>query len=325
MKRARKSCRSSEGLPSNSAISQWKKATNTAPTAQTASQIRNGRAKTARKKTVPRLRRRSSSTSSRTGRSLGLGGSAVVTSPAIGGIAQALKSLQEEVLEGEAVALCDLAELDPDRRPENRAGMDEGVELTVLAAGVDAVGQVGEERLVEAAADEGGVELGGIDADEDRFEAGLDELLREGGGVATPEREERSAAGADQPLLAVGADVLEEEVAEGDRRDAVERGRRERARHPLFVGRVDAAGRDRDLHQLDSRRSRLRPQQIASHRVHADPVVVLGDRGQQRHRLDPQLLAQCPQRQGRVLAAAPGEGDGGRLPSHRANLADRAD
>jgi hypothetical protein len=85
--------------------------------------------------------------------------------------------------------------------------VDEGVELAVLAAGVDAGGEVGQERLVEAAADEGGVELPGVDADERCLEAGVDEFLGEDGGVAAPEGKEAGATGAAQSLLAVGADV----------------------------------------------------------------------------------------------------------------------
>jgi hypothetical protein len=112
--------------------------------------------------------------------------------------------------------------------------VDEGVELAVLAAGIDAGGKVGEQRLVEAAADEGGIELVGIDADEDRLEAGVDELAGEGGGVTAPERKQGAAAGAGQPALTVGAHVLEEEVPEGDRGDPVERGSAER--EPAGIG-----------------------------------------------------------------------------------------
>ena len=41
--------------------------------------------------------------------------------------------------------------------------------------------------------------------------------------VAPPEREEAALAGGGEPLFAVGADILEEEVAEGDRLDAGQR------------------------------------------------------------------------------------------------------
>lgn len=43
-----------------------------------------------------------------------------------------------QVAEEEAVALDELTGLAGDRRGEDRAGMDEGVELTVLTAGIDA-------------------------------------------------------------------------------------------------------------------------------------------------------------------------------------------
>jgi hypothetical protein len=76
--------------------------------------------------------------------------------------------------------------------------VDEGVELAVLAARVDAGWKVGEQRLVEASPDEAGVELVGIDAYEDRPEAGVGELAGESGGVAAPERKQGAAAGSGQ-------------------------------------------------------------------------------------------------------------------------------
>lgn len=72
---------------------------------------------------------------------------------------------------------------------EDRAGVDEGVELAVLAAGVDANGEVGQQRLVEGAADERRIELARIDADEHRLEARLNELEGEFAGVPLPERD----------------------------------------------------------------------------------------------------------------------------------------
>src|SRR4051794_41053047 len=151
------------------------------------------------------------------------GGSVPCGSSALGRLGR------EQVLKREAVARHDLSQLDLDRSVEDRAGVDEGVELAVLAAGVDAGGQVGQQRLVKAAADEGGVELPGVDADECRLETGVDEIFGEDGGVAAPEGEEAGATGAGQSLLAIGADVGEEEVAEGNRGDSIERRSGERA------------------------------------------------------------------------------------------------
>jgi hypothetical protein len=64
--------------------------------------------------------------------------------------------------------------------------MNKRVELAVLAAGVDAGRQFGQEPLLVAAAREGRVEHARIDADERRLEAGGEELLRKRGRVLSP-------------------------------------------------------------------------------------------------------------------------------------------
>src|SRR5438045_2568288 len=53
-----------------------------------------------------------------------------------------------------------------------------------------------------------------------------------------------------------------------------------------------------------TRRLGLRVHQLPAHAVHAHAPVVLGDGGQQSRRLNA-IVAQCPQRERRVLAAAP--------------------
>src|SRR5438128_2093639 len=80
-------------------------------------------------------------------------------------------SLSGQVAEDESLALDDLSRLACDRRGEDRARGDEGVELPVLAAGVDAGRELSEQPLVVAASAEGGVEHARIDTDERRHEA----------------------------------------------------------------------------------------------------------------------------------------------------------
>src|SRR5206468_4249238 len=81
----------------------------------------------------------------------------------------------------EAVAVDDVAARAVDRGGE--PGVDEGVELAVLAAGVDGGRKVGEEPLIEAATGERRIELTRVDADERCFEPRGDELVGELGGV----------------------------------------------------------------------------------------------------------------------------------------------
>ena len=100
------------------------------------------------------------------------------------------------------------------------------MELAVLAAGIDARRQLGEQRPIEGAAGERLVEYAGIDADERCFEAEVDEFVRELGRIATPDGEQRATPDGGEAFLPVGADVLEEEVAEGDGLHQGERRRR---------------------------------------------------------------------------------------------------
>ena len=121
-----------------------------------------------------------------------------------------------QVAEDEAVALNDRASGASDGGVEYRAGVDEGMELAVLAAEIDAGGQVGEQLLVEGATRERRIELGRVDADQGRFKSGVDEVIRELCRVEAPNRKQPTLAGRREPCFAIGADVFEEEVAVGD-------------------------------------------------------------------------------------------------------------
>src|SRR5439155_24421511 len=218
-----------------------------------------------------------------------------------------------QVAEDESIALDDLSRLAGDRLGEDRARGDEGVELAVLAAGVDARRELSEQPLVVAAPAEGGVERARIDADERRLEARIHELVRQRGRVLPPEREEAALAGRGETSLTVGADILQEQIAKGNRLDPEERGGRERFRHPRLVDLVDAARRDQHLDQRDPERFGLPRKQLAANAVHADPLVALGHGRDQRLRLE-QPAAKRPEDERRVLAAAPGKRKGRRRP-----------
>ena len=95
---------------------------------------------------------------------------------------------------------------------EHRTVPDERVELAVLAAGVDAEWKFCEQPLVVLAPAEGGVEGTRVNADERRLEACVEELAREIGRVMPPEREQAALAGRGETTLAVGTDILQEQV-----------------------------------------------------------------------------------------------------------------
>ena len=98
---------------------------------------------------------------------------------------------------------------------------DEGVEFAVFAAGVGVRREIAEEGGVELAAGEAGVEDFRIDTGGDGAEILSVEMADELAGVALPEGEEGGHADAGEIFFAVGAEVFEEDVAEGDFADAL--------------------------------------------------------------------------------------------------------
>src|SRR5260370_41283189 len=115
-----------------------------------------------------------------------------------------------------AIAVDDFSGSNRDGRVKDGAIEDEGVELTVFAAGVGVGRKVAEEGLVEFAAGKTGVENFGVDTCGDGTEMLLVEVADQFAGVALPDGKESGHAGASESFLAVGAEVVEEEVGGGE-------------------------------------------------------------------------------------------------------------
>src|SRR5581483_8770448 len=126
---------------------------------------------------------------------------------------------QSEIAEREAVAFDGWPQLDGQRSREDRAGVDERVELAVLAARVDMLREIREQCAVVVASGESPVEHARVDAHQNGLEACPDELVRERRRVSAPQRKHRLPSDPGEPLLAVGTDVFEVEVAERERLD----------------------------------------------------------------------------------------------------------
>jgi hypothetical protein len=122
-------------------------------------------------------------------------------------------SCPRQVSKHEAVALDDLPEGAGDWVSEDRPCMDEGVKLAVLTAGIDLGREIGEQTLVVTPPRERRVEFARVDADDDGPKASLDEASSELRRVSTPERKKTALSSRGQTSFAIGAHVLEEEIA----------------------------------------------------------------------------------------------------------------
>ena len=129
---------------------------------------------------------------------------------------------REQVREDEAVALHDVAAAHRHRRAEHGTVPGEAVELARSRRRDrrPPAGRRSKRASKARPAKAAGSTRGSTQVSVARWPA-RDHLARQRRGGAAPEREQRDEAGARHPLLAVAADVLEEEVAKGDRLDPV--------------------------------------------------------------------------------------------------------
>ena len=132
------------------------------------------------------------------------------------------------------------------------------MKLAVLAARVDARRQVAQQRALELAPRERGIQLSRVDAREACAQARVDHGLRQLWRGKSPDRKQRFETGPGESLLAIAAHILEEQVAEGHVRESLAHGRLDRDAHPLLVDLVRAGTGDRDDTQWQPRGSRLR-------------------------------------------------------------------
>ena len=213
----------------------------------------------------------------------------------------------DQVAEYEAVAGDDIAGFDRDRRAKHRAGAGESVELAVLGAWVDVRRQVGQQVEVETAAGEARGQLARVDAGDIGLESAGDHLARQLPRVDAPQREQRRDAGAGELGLAIAADVLEEQVAEGHRLDAGGGLLGDERAHDALVVGVGAGMGDLQHVQRQAGGLGLCLQQRPAHAVHGHPVEGGVDGCEEPDHGHVRPLAQHMQRPGRVLAGAPAQ------------------
>lgn len=188
---------------------------------------------------------------------------------------------------------------------EDRSRVDERVELAVLTAWVDAGGQGPEEGTVVLPATELLAQPPWVDAAHDGLEAQLDELPRKLSSISSPEGKETPHPNLPESLLSVLANVLQEEIAEGNLLDALAPVLHQRVPHLRLVNLVRRVAWYPDLLQWKAQGRGLLVQETASDAVHAYPVEFDGHCCEQGLDLVSTCRSQLPQGEGAVFTAAP--------------------
>src|SRR5690242_19876897 len=138
----------------------------------------------------------------------------------------------------------DLAGANGNWPAEDGTVKDESVKFAVFTAGVGAGRKITKKRFVEFAASEMGGENFGINANGYGAEALCMEETNEFARVALPDGEESGHANASEVFFAVGAQVLEEDVAKRHLSNTLIVKDAQRLLHAPFVDEIDALRRD---------------------------------------------------------------------------------
>ncbi|GBD11943.1 hypothetical protein HRbin23_01626 [bacterium HR23] len=187
------------------------------------------------------------------------------------------------------------------------------MELAVLPTRVNARGQVGQQALVKLAAREVGGKGLGVHAHQDSPKTQGKELLGHPGSVAPPQGENSLPAHLGQHALPVGTDVFQEEVAEGGGAHPLLGQVLQRLAHGRFVDGVGRLPGNPNGVQGDADGVGLGLEQVVAHPVHAHPLVILSNGGQEAHDMEGGVLKEVIQGKGAVFAPAPDHND---LPRH---------
>src|SRR5207248_3028054 len=144
-----------------------------------------------------------------------------------------------------------------------------------------------------------------IDGCEIGFHPARDHRVRQRQGRPQPQRKQRCDAGAVELLLAVGLDILKEQIAEDDVGDALADGAGHGFAHSRLVDRVWAGIGYRHDARRQSRCIQLRPQNLLPHAVDRYPVERLGHRRQRADNVEFTRAPDLMERERAVLSARP--------------------
>ena len=146
-----------------------------------------------------------------------------------------------------------------------------------------------------------------IDGGEISLQPAGDHVPRQLIGRPLPQRKQRLDAGAGELGHAIGADILEKQIAEDDGADAVGFGRGERLGHARLVDVIRARIGNAHDDRRQSGGGELRLQNCLAHAMHADAREGIGHRGERTDNIVFAGAARFVQRPGAVLAARPGD------------------
>ncbi len=192
---------------------------------------------------------------------------------------------------------------------EHRAGRSERVKLAVFRAGVAGFGQRGEEFGVKRAAGEAFTHLGWVEANYAGLQPARHHVAGKLAGGFKPKREQRFETGGGKLALAIGPDVGEEKISEGDRGDTSRHGLPADIGHDALVLFVRTRPGEIDAPQREMGGVGLGFYKFAADAVHGHTSEGRVEGGEKAGDFDTRHGAQHVQAPGAVLAAAPTEQD----------------
>src|SRR5260370_15425529 len=199
------------------------------------------------------------------------------------------------------MAVDDFSRWNGDGRLKDGGIEDEGVELTVFAAGVGVGWKITEKGFVKFAACKAGVENLGVDASSDGAEMLLVKKANQFTGIAFPDGEEGGHADAGEILLAVSTEIFEEDVAKCDLTNAPIVEDAQGLLHARFIDRIHALRWDEDFVEGQADGFGLLPQEVAPDNLPGDAGLSFRGGGGKNDAAGKLLLEPGVPRHGAVL------------------------
>ena len=155
---------------------------------------------------------------------------------------------------------------------EHGPGIHAGVKLAALATRIGSRRQIAQQAQIEFTAGKSGGKLLRVYAGNARAQSACDHLVRQRISRNLPERKKRLESGVLKLAHAIGANVFEKKIAEGDSVDAFANGALAGFGHALLIDFVRARPGQRDDPEREPRGCGLGFEHRAAHAVHGHAV-----------------------------------------------------